>query len=85
MKQILMLYTEDCDYILDRSFGSYTGRPFVEERTYPAGTTDWEILEDARKLELKDFHGHQNTASEHYMSRTLVRVVQIARDLPLSL
>lgn len=83
MKNILMIYTEDCDYIIDSSFGSYTDRAVLIERTFPAGTSDWEIIEDARKFELQKYWGSQNTASEYLMNRTLVRVVQVARDLAL--
>ena len=78
-----MIFSETCDYVNDPSFGSYKDRSYLIGKTFPSGTSDWEILEAARGHELTEQHNDHNMGSENYLTRTLVKVVQIARELPL--
>jgi hypothetical protein len=82
MKRCLFIYREDRESLCDPSYG-YSNYPVLEEQEFPAGTTDWEILAAARRREVKDLLEDHNTASEGKLNRVLLRVVQIAREIPL--
>ncbi len=83
MKHFLFIYAEDLEYIVDPSFGCYRDRFHVEKRSFSTGTTDWEVEEAARASEVENRKGGDITASEHYFTRRLLRIVQIARELPI--
>ncbi len=83
MKLFLLIYSEDRDYICDPSFGPYKGRTILVEKSYPSGTTDFEIAEYAHSLEFTDRLEGMNFASENRSTRTLVKIVAVARELPL--
>lgn len=82
MRRYLIIYREDRDAHCDPDYG-YTNRVVMEEKEFPAGTSDWEILELARSREVKDLMEDYNTASEGRLNRVLLRVVQIAREIPI--
>jgi hypothetical protein len=70
MKRYAFFYRDTCEYTIWTD-SSYKDKWHIEERGFPKGTTDWEILEAARKGEkprsLEDFQ----VASEHYFTRDL--------------
>ncbi len=71
MKRYAFFYHETCEYTIYK-YESYQDRLHLEERSYPKGTTDWEILEDARKEEKpRQLHDSQY-AGEHYFTRKLI-------------
>ncbi len=82
MKRYLFIYREDREAYCDPGYG-YTNRVVVEDKEFPAGSTDWEILEAARSSEVKDLLEDYLTASEGMLNRVLVRVIQIAREIPV--
>lgn len=82
MKRYLFIYREDREPLCDPTFG-YANQTELVEKEFPAGTTDWEVLETARAHEVKDRHEDYLTASEGILNRALLRVIQIARDLPI--
>lgn len=82
MKRYLFIYREDREAYVDPDFG-WVDRVVLVEKEFPAHTTDWEVLETAHAHEVKDLHEDHNTCSEGVLNRVLVRVIQIARDLPV--
>ena len=82
MKRYLFLYREDRDAYVDPYFG-WLNRLVVLEQEFPAGTTDWEVLKKARSHEVFDLVEDHNTASEGKLNRRLLRVLQIAREVPI--
>ncbi len=82
MKRYLFLYREDREAYCDPDFG-WVNRLVVREKEFPAGTTDWEVLEEARSHEVFDRMEDHNTASDGKLNRRLLRVVQIAREIPI--
>ncbi len=82
MKRYLFIYREDREAFCDPDFG-WVNRTELVEKEFPAGTTDWEVMKAARAHEVKDLVEDRNTASEGRLNRVLVRVILIARDLPI--
>ena len=82
MKRCLLIYREDRESLCDPSYG-YSNHPVLEEQQFPASTTDGEILAAARRREVKDLLEDRNTASEGRLNRVLLRVIQIAREIPI--
>lgn len=82
MKRCLFIYRADREAFSDPDYG-YTNRTVLIEEEFPAGTTDWEVLKAARAHEVKDLIEGLQTASDGCLNRALVRVIQIARELPL--
>ena len=84
MKRCLFLYSRNYRCDIDPSF-NLVNHLELEELVFPTHATDPEILLAARRGEVKDLPQYPNSASEGLLNRTLLRVVQIARDLPLDL
>lgn len=82
MKRHLFIYRADREAFCDSDYG-YANRTELVEKEFLAGSTDWEIMEVARAHEVKDLVEDHQTASEGRLNRVLVRVIQIARDVPL--
>lgn len=83
MKHCLFVYREDRHSLCDPDYG-YCNRLMVEKKKkFPKDATDAEILRTARKLEVKDRLEGYGTVSEGILNRVLMRVVQIAREIPL--
>lgn len=82
MKRYLFIYREDYMAFCDPSYG-YVNRTELIEKEFPAGTTDWEIIEEARSHEVTELIQGHSTASEGQLDRVLLRVVQIAREVPV--
>lgn len=83
MKHYLFIYSDSCDYFClpDKS---YEGNAYIEDADFSKGTTDWEILEAARSLEIDNESRDQNHAGENVFSRKLLRVFQIAREIEVN-
>lgn len=82
MKRCLFIYREDRKAMCDPEYG-YTNWLVLEEQEFPTATTDEEILRAARRREVKDRLEDRNTASEGVLNRSLMRVIQVAREIPL--
>lgn len=82
MKHWLFIYREDREAYCDPDFG-WENRTVMEDKTFPAGTSDWEILKAARSHEVKDLVEDHNTCSDGKLNRVLTRVIQVAREMPL--
>ena len=82
MKHWLFIYREDREPYCDPDFG-WENRTVLVDKTFPAGTSDWEILKTARSHEVKDLVEDHNTCSDGRLNRVLLRVIQIAREMPL--
>jgi hypothetical protein len=82
MKRYLFIYREDRVSYCDPYYG-YTNRTELIEKEFPAGSNDWEIMEEARAHEVMDLIEGRNTASEGCLNRVLMRVIQIAREVPV--
>lgn len=82
MKRYLFIYRADREAICDPDYG-YVNQTELLEKEFPAGTTDKEVLEAARTHEVKDLVEGERTASEGRLNRVLLRIIQVARDLPL--
>jgi hypothetical protein len=82
MKRYLFIYRADREAFSDPDYG-YFNRTELIEKEYPTGTTDWEVMKAARAHEVKDLLEDHNTASEGRLNRVLVRIIQIAREIPL--
>ena len=84
MKRFLFIYLKNYESFGHPDF-EMMDRPELEDHEFPAHTTDWEVLLAARRGEIKDLRQDFNTASEGILNLTLLRVVQIAREVPLDL
>lgn len=84
MKRYLFIYRRDYHSLCDPDYELINSIE-VEEHEFPAGATDWEVLLTARRGEVKDMLQSKSTASEGILNRALLRVVQIARNVPLDL
>lgn len=82
MKRYLFIYRADREAFSDPDYG-YFNRTELIEKEFPAGTTDWEVMKAARAHEVKDLIEDRSTASDGCLNRALVRVIQIAREIPL--
>ena len=82
MKRYLFIYRADREAFSDPDYG-YINRTELIEKEFPAGSTDWEIMAAARAHEAKDLIEGRQTASDGCLNRVLVRVIQIAREIPL--
>lgn len=80
MKNWVFIYREDREACCDPDYG-YINRLITVEKEFPAGTTDWEILKMARGYEVKDLNEDHSTASEGILNRTLLRVIQVSREI----
>jgi hypothetical protein len=82
MKSYLFIYREDREAFCDPDY-AYSNRLVLVEKEFPSGTTDGEMVEAARSHEVKDLHQDPNTASEGILNRSLIRVIQVAREISL--
>jgi hypothetical protein len=82
MKRFLFVYRTDREALCDPDYGHWN-RMELEEREFPAGVTDEEVVKAARRLELKDRHEGRKTASEGIFNRRLLRIIQIAREVAI--
>lgn len=82
MKRYLFIYREDREAYVDPDFG-WENRIVFRDKEFPAGTTDWEVLEEAHGYEVFDFVENNNTCDDGKLNRRLLRVIQIARDLSI--
>jgi hypothetical protein len=82
MKHYLFIYREDREAFYDPDY-EWTDLPIGIEKEFTAGTTDEEIMEAARAHEIKDLIEDQQTAKAGRMNRVLMRVIQIAREIPI--
>jgi hypothetical protein len=82
MKRYLFLYREDREAYVDPDFG-WKNRLVMQEKEFPTGTTDWEVLETARSHEVFDEEEIDHVCSDGKLNRRLLRVVQIAREIPI--
>lgn len=82
MKHWLFIYREDREAYCDPDYG-WENRTVMDDKTFPSDTTDWEILEAARSREVKDLVEDRNTCSHGSLNRVLLRVIQLAREMPL--
>lgn len=82
MKRYLFIYRRDYHSLCDPNYELINSIE-VEEHEFPAGATDWEVLRAACRGEVKDLLQGRSTASEGILNRKLLRVVQIAREVPL--
>ena len=82
MKRYLFIYREDREAYVDPDFG-WENRIVFRDREFPAGTTDYEVLEKARCYEVFDFVEINHTCDDGKLNRRLLRVIQIAREIPI--
>jgi hypothetical protein len=82
MKRYLFIFSDSCDYVCWSS-RSFEGAPHIEEAKFRKGTSDWEIMEAARAMELEKEHRDYNCAGECFFTRKLLRIVEIAREIEL--
>lgn len=80
MKHWLFIYREDREACCDPDYG-YINRLVMVEKEFSAGTPDGDILKLARGHEVKDFNEDHSTASEGILNRTLLRVIQVSREI----
>ena len=83
MKRYLFIFSDFCDYVC-WSGHSFEGATHIEEAEIPKGTSDWEIVEAARAMEVEREHRDRNCAREGFFTRKLLRVVEIARELDVN-
>lgn len=83
MKRYLFIYMDSCDYFCWPS-KSYEGVAHNEDAEFSKGTSDWQILEAARSMEIDNEPRDQNYTSENVFTRKLLRVVEIARELEVN-
>ena len=84
MKHYFFLYRTDRQSYSDPAFRYSTTLTWIE-KTFPAQATDWEILTEARRHELKDLLEDPTATTEGILNRTLLRVLHIAHEIPLDL
>ena len=82
MKRYAFLYHDTAEHTVYREW-SYQDQLHIEERSYPKGTQDWEVLEAAREEEVPRELRNKHVAGEQFFTRKLIRIVEIARDLAL--
>jgi hypothetical protein len=83
MKRYLFIFSDSCDYVCWASH-SFEGATLIEQAEFSKGTSDWEIVEAARAMEVKREHRDRNCASECFFTRKLLRVVEIAREIEVN-
>ncbi len=77
----LFLYHESVDFTVDRSFGCYENRHIPFFQNLRADMEDEAIVALARSHAWHNHHGHGMSASSHYSSRILAKIVQVGREL----
>jgi hypothetical protein len=82
MRHFVFIYADSCDYICYAS-QSYEGAVHLEEKSFPKGTSDWEIVDSAKLMEIDRKLRGQNCASENIFTRKLARFFEIARVVDL--
>ena len=82
MKKYLFLYSESAEHTVWES-ESYENHLFISEASFPKATSDWEITEEARKLEEDHQWYNKNRAGERCFTRKLMRILEIAREVGL--
>jgi hypothetical protein len=78
----LFLYYESVDYGVS-AFSSYENRHIPLFQNLRADIEDDAIVALARSHAWRNHHGHVMTASSHYSSRILAKIVQLGRKLNL--
>lgn len=80
MKRFIFIYSDSGEFSY-WSHLSFTDRVGMEEATFPKGTTDWEVIECAKRHERDGEVSDPGCAGELSFSRRLVRIVEFARDV----
>ncbi len=83
MKRYLFIFAATCEYVCWPN-QSYEGATRIEQAEFPKGTSDWEIVEAARAMEVEKEHSQINCAGENIFTRKLLRVVEIAREFEVN-
>lgn len=82
MKRFAFIYSDSCDCFFEPHC-SYENRIHIEEERFPKGTTDWEIINKAKRKVEDRTPSAIGMAGHSHFSRKLIRVIEISRDIDI--